>query len=33
LTVESIEDFPGTRKTDRFLVYSGVHTVKLVFEP
>ncbi|HEU0084510.1 MAG TPA: putative baseplate assembly protein, partial [Bradyrhizobium sp.] len=33
LTVESIEDFPGARKTDRFLVYSGVHTIKLVFEP
>jgi hypothetical protein len=33
LTIESIEDFPGTQKTGRFLVYSGVHTIKLVFEP
>jgi hypothetical protein len=33
LTIESIEDFPGTHKTGRFLVYSGVHTITLVFEP
>jgi hypothetical protein len=33
LTIESVEDFSGTRKTGRFLVYSGVHDVKLVFEP
>jgi hypothetical protein len=32
LTIQSIEDFPGTRKTGRFLVYSGVHSIKLVFE-
>jgi hypothetical protein len=33
LSVESVEDFPGSRQTDRFLVYSGNHTVKLIFEP
>lgn len=33
LTVQSTEDFPGSRETGRFLVYSGTHTIKLVFEP
>ena len=33
LTVEDVEDFPGSRGTGRFLVYSGNHSVKLVFEP
>jgi hypothetical protein len=33
LTVESIEDFLESRKTGRFLVYSGTHDIKLVFEP
>ena len=27
------EDLPGTHETDRFLVYSGIHTIKLVYEP
>src|SRR6266536_3134968 len=33
LTVQSTEDFPGSRGTGRFLVYSGTHSIKLVFEP
>lgn len=33
LTVETLEDLPGSRETGRFLVYSGTHTIKLVFEP
>ena len=33
LTVEGIEDFPGARKTGRFLVHSGVHGIKLIFKP
>ena len=33
LTVQDTEDFPGSRETGRFLVYSGDHTIKLVFEP
>jgi Baseplate J-like protein len=33
LTVQSTEDFPGSRKTGRFLVYSGTHSINLVFEP
>jgi hypothetical protein len=33
LTVQSTEDFPGSRETGRFLVYSGTHSVALVFEP
>jgi hypothetical protein len=33
LTVEDTEDFPGSRESGRFLVYSGTHSVKLVFEP
>jgi len=33
LTVHTTEEFPGSRKTGRFLVYSGTHTIKLVFEP
>jgi predicted phage baseplate assembly protein len=33
LSVESAEDFPGGRETGRFLVYSGTHTIRLVFEP
>ena len=33
LDFEDTEDFPGIRATGRFLVHSGTHTVKLVFEP
>jgi predicted phage baseplate assembly protein len=33
LTVQETEDFPGSRETGRFLVYSGTHSIKLVFEP
>ena len=33
LSVDIVEDFLGSRGTDRFLVYSGTHTIKLVFEP
>jgi hypothetical protein len=33
LTVQSTEDFPGSRETGRFLVYSGTHIITLVFEP
>jgi len=33
LTVQDTEDFPGARETGRFLVYSGIHSIKLVFEP
>jgi hypothetical protein len=33
LTVESVEDFPGARRTGRFLVHSGVHSIKLIFKP
>jgi len=33
LTVETSEEFPGSRETGRFLVYSGTHSIELVFEP
>ena len=33
LTISATEDLPGTRETRRFLVYSGTHRIKLVFEP
>ena len=33
LTIETLEDLPGSRETGRFLVYSGTHSIKLVFEP
>jgi predicted phage baseplate assembly protein len=33
LTLQTTEDLPGSRKTGRFLVYSGIHSIKLVFEP
>jgi predicted phage baseplate assembly protein len=33
LTVAISEDLPGSRETGRFLVYSGTHDIKLVFEP
>jgi hypothetical protein len=33
LTVESTEDFPGSRETGLFLVFSGTHSIALVFEP
>jgi hypothetical protein len=33
LTVQTIEDLPGSRETGRFLVYSGTHSIKLIFEP
>ena len=33
LTVQQLEDLPGTREAGRFLVYSGTHTIRLVFEP
>ena len=33
LTVKSSEDLPGSRQTGSFLVYSGIHSIKLVFEP
>jgi hypothetical protein len=31
--VQEVEDSPGSRETGRFLVYSGNHTISLVFEP
>ena len=33
LTIQIIENLPGSRETGRFLVYSGTHDIKLVFEP
>jgi Baseplate J-like protein len=33
LVVQEVEDSPGSRETGRFLVYSGNHTISLVFEP
>jgi hypothetical protein len=33
LTIASSEELPGSRETGRFLVYSGIHSIKLVFEP
>jgi hypothetical protein len=33
LTVETTATLPGARETGRFLVYSGNHDVKLVFQP
>ena len=33
LTVQSAEELSGSRETGRFLVYSGNHTIKMVFEP
>jgi hypothetical protein len=33
LTVQITEDLPRSRETGRFLVYSGNHDIKLVFEP
>ncbi|HVP54602.1 MAG TPA: putative baseplate assembly protein [Candidatus Eisenbacteria bacterium] len=33
LVVNEVEDSPGTRGTGRFLVYSGIHTINLVYEP
>ena len=33
LVVTEVEDAPGTRETGRFLVYSGNHTIQLVYEP
>ena len=33
LTVSAIEALRGTRETRRFLVFSGTHRIKLVFEP
>jgi hypothetical protein len=33
LAVNEAEDYPGIRSTGRFLVYSGTHTIKFVFEP
>ncbi len=33
LTVQSTADLPLSRETGRFLVYSGTHSIKLVFEP
>ncbi|MEW6211741.1 MAG: putative baseplate assembly protein, partial [Acidobacteriota bacterium] len=32
LTIKEIEDQPGVSATDRFLVYSGTHTIRLVFD-
>ena len=32
LAVEE-QDFPGIRQTGRFLVYSGVHNIRLAFGP
>ena len=33
LTVRTTEDLPGSRRTGRFLVYSGTHSITQVFEP
>jgi hypothetical protein len=33
LTLDSLEDFPGTRETGRFLVYSGTHSITLRYAP
>jgi predicted phage baseplate assembly protein len=33
LTVESVEEFPGSKETGGFLVYSRIHDIKLAFEP